>query len=93
MKCPKCGREVISVISNINHPADILGCDECLPPELWSEDLIEVYDTDPEWLPYKEEEEEDEEDDDDIFAYSDSIGYAFDEYITFRDERNERINV
>lgn len=63
MRCPICGKKVINVISNINHPADILGCDECLPPELDDEDLIDVFDTDPEWEAYKEGEEEEEDDD------------------------------
>lgn len=61
MKCPICGKEVINVISNINRPADILGCDSCLPPEQYNEDLIDIYDTDPEWEGYKEEEDDEEE--------------------------------
>lgn len=60
MICPICGRKVINVISNINHPADILGCDECLPPELDDEGLVCIFDTDPEWEAYKEDEEDDE---------------------------------
>lgn len=69
MKCPFCGRETISLIADINAPADFLGCDDCLPPEKNSEDLIEIFDSDPEWITYAEEngllepEEEDEEED------------------------------
>ena len=69
MRCPICGKKVINVISNINHPADILGCDECLPPELDSEDLIDIFDTDPEWEAYREDEEEEEDDEEKIWGW------------------------
>ena len=61
MKCPVCGKEVINVISNINHPADILGCDECLPPEFDSEDLVDIFESDPEWDEYREYDDDEEE--------------------------------
>lgn len=79
MRCPICGKKVINVISNINHPADILGCDECLPPELDDEDLVCIFDTDPEWEAYKEDEEEEEEDDDVVTSlfYEETKAYNF----------------
>lgn len=61
MRCPICGKKVINVISNIHHPADILGCDECLPPELDCEDLVDIFESDPEWDAYKEAEADDED--------------------------------
>lgn len=64
-KCPKCGRDTIDVCVNINHDADILGCEECLPPELNNEDIVLLFETDLKemdiWLEGMEEEEEDEE--------------------------------
>ena len=64
-KCPKCGRDVYTVCVDINHPADILGCEECLPPELDNEDIVVLFEDDLKemdiWLDGMEEEEEEEE--------------------------------
>lgn len=65
MKCPICGEDVISVLADIDHEADILGCDHCIPPELCNEDTIELFETDLKemdiWLEGMEEEEEEAE--------------------------------
>lgn len=64
-KCPKCGRNVYTVCVDINHTADILGCEECLPPELDNEDIVLLFEDDLKgmdiWLEGMEEEEEDDE--------------------------------
>ena len=66
MKCPRCGTETMFVLVNINHPADILGCEECLPPELDNEDIVEIC-----------EDDFDDEDDEDGY---DKDGYDKDGY-------------
>ena len=45
-KCPVCGRDTDVVCVNINHDADILGCEECLPPELDGEDIVILFEDD-----------------------------------------------
>ena len=46
MKCPKCGTKTMFVLANIDDPAEILGCEECLPPELDGENIVELSDDD-----------------------------------------------
>lgn len=64
-KCPVCGRDTDVVCVNINHDADILGCEDCLPPELDGEDIVILFEDDLKerdiWLEGMEEEEEEDD--------------------------------
>ena len=58
MKCPVCGKETITVVAHIDHPADILGCDDCLPPEIDGEYYIELCECDLDDYDFYDDEED-----------------------------------
>ena len=72
MKCPICGKDTIAVCVHEDHDADILGCEECLPPELDNEHIVLLFETDLKemdiWLDGMEEEAEEDNEPWEVYA-------------------------
>lgn len=54
MKCPICGAKTQFVFIDLNKYEEIIGCEDCIAPEVMHEDVTEVHED------YFDDEEDDE---------------------------------